>query len=274
MFEGQSAIIFGSARGIGRAIALEFARRGAKLSVADINLEGAQETAALINAAGGSAQALSCDVADLESIRAARDAAASAFGTPSIVMNNVGILIAGSPGDIPLSEWQRVIDVNLMSVARSLDVFLPDLLKAGRGHIVNVASAAGMFPFAASRLPYVASKAAIIGLTECLAIDLIPKGIGVTCLCPGPVVTSIAHNLKNWSPNSPMQGPGAHYTFRQPEEVGPLLADAMEAGKVMVATHEAMWEDYRRHAEDPNGFVANKIAEFARGEIGIPAMPG
>ena len=273
MFERQSAIVFGAAKGIGRASAMEFARRGARVSVADINLAGAEETAAAIIEAGGTAKALACDVADLGSMQAARDAAAKAFGTPTIVMNNVGILVAGSPGDIPLSEWQRIIDVNLMSVARSLDVFLPDLLEGGRGHIVNVASAAALFPYAPSRLPYVASKSAIIGISESLAIHLKPKGIGVTCLCPGPVVTNIADNVKNWSPGAPMQGPGSHYSLKNPAEVGPLLADAMEQGQVMVVTHENLWADYRRHAANPDQFIAEKIAEFARGEIGSPAWP-
>jgi short-subunit dehydrogenase len=105
---------------------------------------------------------------------------------PDIVMNNVGAIMNGNPEDVPIGEWERIISLNLMSVVRSNAVWLPKLLARGRGHIVNTASFAGLFPYATSRMPYVVSKAGVIALSESLALYLHPQGIRVSCLCPGP----------------------------------------------------------------------------------------
>ena len=99
-------------------------------------------------------------------------------------MNNVGVLAMGPPESLPDEAWRRVLEVNLMSVARSNRVFLPLLIEQGRGHVVNTASASGLLAYGFDRLPYVASKHAVVGITEALALYLAPKGIGVTCLCP------------------------------------------------------------------------------------------
>ena len=94
-----------------------------------------------------------------------------------------------------MDVWQRTIDVNLLSVVRSFHVFLPILLEQGSGHIVNTASTAGLFAYAFERLPYTATKAAVVGVSEALALYLRPKGIGVSCLCPGPVATNIGEQI-------------------------------------------------------------------------------
>src|SRR3546814_10577705 len=106
-----------------------------------------------------------------------------------IIMNNIATVSCGLPEDIPVEEWQRAFDVNLMSIVRSNHVFLPLFIAQGEGHIINTASVDGLFGFGYDRLPYAASKAAVVTLSEGLALYLRPKGIGVTCLCPGPVAT-------------------------------------------------------------------------------------
>ena len=92
---------------------------------------------------------------------------------------------------MPDEAWIRTIDINLLSIARSNRVFLPLLIEQGRGHVINTASASGLLGYGFDRLPYVATKHAIVGLSEALAIYLGPKGIGVTCLCPSGVITNI-----------------------------------------------------------------------------------
>src|SRR3546814_5305552 len=109
------------------------------------------------------------------------------FGAVHIIMNNIAAVSCGLPEDIPVEEWQRAFDVNLMSIVRSNHVFLPLFIAQGEGHIINTASVDGLFGFGYDRLPYAASKAAVVTLSEGLALYLRPKGIGVTCLCPGPV---------------------------------------------------------------------------------------
>jgi NAD(P)-dependent dehydrogenase (short-subunit alcohol dehydrogenase family) len=105
----KAALIFGAAQGIGRAVAPEFARRGARLAIADINEAGAEETAAFIAAAAGKATALACDVTSEQSVRDAARQAEDRLGPVDILMNNVGVILDGNPEDIPTSEWRRIM---------------------------------------------------------------------------------------------------------------------------------------------------------------------
>ena len=114
-------------------------------------------------------------------------------------MNNVGVILSGNPEDIPLAEWQRIVNLNLFSAVRSLEVFLPKMIARRSGYIVNTASFAGLYPYAANRIPYVASKAAVIAMSESLALHLLPQGVRVSCLCPGPVMTRVMEGMKTWS---------------------------------------------------------------------------
>ena len=101
----------------------------------------------------------------------------------------------------------RVVDINLMSVVRSLTVFLPSLLGQGSGHIVNTASTAGLFPYGYDRLPYTTTKHAIVGLSESLAVYLRPRGIGVSCFCPAGVMTNIVEQITFYGEPRPPRGP-------------------------------------------------------------------
>lgn len=269
-FANKYALIYGAARGIGQAVALEFARRGAQVAIADIDLAGAEETAAEIVKLGGNAIGLACDVTNEESVRAVATAAEQRLGAIDIVMNNVGVIISGNPEDIPLSEWQRILNLNLMSVIHSIGVFLPKMLARGGGYIVNTASFAGLYPYAMNRMPYVASKAAVVALSESLSLYLLPKGIRVSCLCPGPVMTRVMEGMKTWSTNAPMPGPGVQYTLKTAEEAAVILADGMRDGRIIIPTDEKVWEAMQRHAESPDNFIHEKIAEFARGDWGRP----
>ena len=269
-FAGQRALIYGAAKGIGQAVALEFARRGANVAVADIDIEAAEATAAQIRAVGREAVAVRCDVTDDADVARGGAAAEAALGEADIVMNNVGGIIGGDPQDIPLDEWRRLIDLNLMSVIRGQQAFLPKMLARGDGYLVNTASFAGLYPYAVSRLPYAASKAAVIALTEGLALYAEPRGVRVSCLCPGPVKTGIGANMKNWTPDGPMRGPGRQYQFVTPAECATILADGMERGRLIIPTDEQVWEDIRSHAASPDDFVRRKIAIEASGDFGLP----
>ncbi len=270
MFEGKRALIYGGAKGIGAAVAREFARRGAQVAIADIDSEGAGETAAEIVAGGGQATGIACDVTSDQSVSDAAAEAERYLGDVDIVMNNVGAILSGNPEDIPVEEWQRILDLNFMSAVRSNQIFLPKMLARGSGHIVNTASFAGLYPYAANRMPYVASKAAIVALSESLALYLIPQGIRVSCFCPGPVITGVMNTMKTWSENVAMRGPGARFAPIMPDASAAILADAMEEERIIVPTHEAVWELLRDHADSPDRFIRGKIDEFARGDAGLP----
>lgn len=272
-FAGRTALVIGGGLNIGRAVALEFAARGARLAVADLNFAGAEETAVLIRAAGGEAIAFACDVASDAAVRACIDGAEGALGPLDIVMNNAGILSGGNPEDIPVTAWQQMMDINFFGMVRAIDVVLPRMMARGRGHIVNTASFAGLYPFATSRIHYAASKAAVVSLSENLALYGLPKGIRVSCLCPGPVMTTSVNGMKHWSEDYTMRAPGSHLFVKSQAETARILADGMAAGKIIIPTHDEVWDTLRQRAASPDAYIHAKSAEFESGDSGRPQMP-
>ena len=273
-FFGANALIFGSAKGIGKGMALEWARRGARVAIGDVDSDAARETAAEIEAAGGIAIAVEADVTSDNSMSAAVGKAEAALGEIDIVMNNVGAALTGHPQDIPLDEWRRITELNYFGTLRSLALFIPKLIARGRGHIVNTASFAGLYPYAISRIPYAAAKAAVISLSENLAIYLEPQGIRATCMIPGPVITDIMGTMKSWSDDCVLVGPGSEFALIMPQDAAITLSDGMRDGRILVPTHEAVWDTLRQRSNSPDSFIRAKIAGYASGDLGRPALPG
>jgi NAD(P)-dependent dehydrogenase (short-subunit alcohol dehydrogenase family) len=272
-FANSTAIVFGGGRNIGRAVVLEFARRGAHLAIADLDFAGAEETAQLVKAMGRKACALRCDVGNDTSVLEAADEAERQLGQLDIVMNNAGILSGGNPEDIPVAAWQQMMNINFFGMVRSIEVFLPRMLSRGSGYIVNTASFAGLYPFASSRIHYAASKAAVVSMSENLALYLMPKGIRVSCLCPGPVMTTSAQSMKHYSTDYVMRAPGSHLVLKSQEETARILADGMRDGRIIIPTHEELWETLRSRAASPDGFIRDKNAQFEAGDSGRPIVP-
>ena len=272
IFAARHALIIGAGQNIGRRVAQEFARRGARVSVADISHEGAEATAALIREAGGEAVGLACNVTDDASVLACIDAAEAALGPIDIHMNNAGILSGGNPEDIPMAEWQRMFDVNLFGMVRANNIIVPRMLARGSGHIVNTASFAGFYPFAASRVHYAACKAAVRSMSENLALYLMPLGVKVTCLLPGPVMTTSPDAMKHFTESYTMRAPGSHLFVMSQQETARVLADGMEAGRILIPTHEEGWDSFREYAANPDAWIAKKNAEYLAGDPGKPGI--
>lgn len=272
-FAGKSALVIGGGKNIGRAVVLEFARRGARVAVADLDGQAAEETAAMIRAMGGEACSMPCDVTSEDSILAAANEAEGILGPADIVMNNAGILSGGNPEDIPVAAWQQMMDVNFFGMVRSIEVFLPRMQARGSGHIVNTASFAGLYPFATSRIHYAASKAAVVSMSENLALYCMPQGIRVSCLCPGPVMTTSVQGMKHWSENYTMRAPGSHLFVKSQEETARILADGMRDGRIIIPTHDELWETLSQRAASPDAYIRAKHAEFEAGDSGRPGMP-
>src|SRR5246127_2154398 len=168
------AVITGAASGIGRATACALAGRGAHIVAVDRDADGLASLAATLSDRDAAVLPQRADVSDPGVFDGIRDAALRRFGRVDIVVNNVGVLTNGLPEDTPGTEWQRLLDVNLMSLVRSNAAFLPLLLGQGSGHLVNTASFAGLFTYSYDRLPYAATKAAVVQISEGLAIYLRP----------------------------------------------------------------------------------------------------
>ncbi|HUD30922.1 MAG TPA: SDR family oxidoreductase [Novosphingobium sp.] len=271
-FEGKTALVIGAGQNIGRQIAREWARRGARVAVADISRDGAMETAELLRGIGVESIGLRCDVTDEASVQETIDAAEAALGPLDIHMNNAGILSGGNPEDIPIGEWQRMFDVNLFGMVRANNVVVPRMMARGSGHIVNTASFAGLYPFAASRVHYAASKAAVLSMSQNLALYLMQFGIKVSCLCPGPVMTTSPDAMKHFSEDYVMRAPGSHLFVKSQPETARILSDAMEQGRIVVPTHEEAWETLEEVAAGPDAFIARKHAEFVAGDPGKPGI--
>jgi len=270
-FEHKNALLIGAGRNIGRAIALEFAHRGARVAVADLDPAAARETARQVLASGREAIGIGCDVRSESSIAEAVAEAERFLGRIDILVNNAGILHSGNPEDFPPAEWERVFDCNFFGAVRANAVVLPKMLAGGQGYIVNTASFAGLYPYATNRVPYAASKAALISMSENLALHLLPLGIRVSCLCPGPTMTTATAGMKPWSQNVIMRGPGKELIISSQEDVARNLADGMCAGRIVILTHDEGWETLRQHAASPDDFIRGKCEEFSRGDSGLPA---
>lgn len=271
-FSGKTALIIGAGQNIGRRVAQEWARRGARVAVADIDQAGAEETAEILREAGAESIGLHCNVTDDASVLACIDAAETALGPLDLHMNNAGILSGGNPEDIPISEWQRMFDVNLFGMVRANNILVPRMIERGRGHIVNTASFAGFYPFAASRVHYAACKAGVLSMSENLALYLMPLGVKVSCLIPGPVMTTSIGSMKEFSENYTMRAPGSDLWVKSQQETARILSDGMEAGRILIPTHNEGWETIRERAADPDAFLAKKNAEYLSGDPGKPGI--
>ncbi len=260
---GRVALITGGGSGIGRGTVLALVGEGAHVAVADIDGERAAAVAAEAAERGPECIGLTLDVNRQEDFDAARDAMLARFGRVDIVMNNVGVIAAGLPQYIPMSEWERIVSTNLLSFVRSNGTFLPLLLEQGSGHLVNTASTAGLFAYAYERLPYSATKAGVIAISEALALYLRPQGVGITCLCPGPVSTNIGQQVKFHGPPVAMRGPGRDLAPLAPELVGEQVVAAIKANQFLLLTHPELHDVLVARAEDPEAFLAGQIARIA-----------
>jgi NAD(P)-dependent dehydrogenase (short-subunit alcohol dehydrogenase family) len=183
------SVITGAGSGFGRALALELAGRGSRLTLSDVNLQAVEETAQLAESAGAKGvRALRCDVTKIEDIEAL---AAAAEPPIDLVVNNAGVSSGGRIGELPVKDWRWTIDVDLFGVIHGCHVFVPMLRAQGHGHVLNVASAAGLL--AAPQMgAYNVAKAGVVALSETLSGELVGTKIGVTVLCPTFFQTDIA----------------------------------------------------------------------------------
>ncbi|MBN2027644.1 MAG: SDR family NAD(P)-dependent oxidoreductase [Actinobacteria bacterium] len=194
-FEGRTAIVTGGASGIGRAVGGELARRGALVTLADINAPLVEEAAASLARQGYKARPAALDVSDHEAVRKLVNDTVSEHGRLDYMFNNAGIAVFGETQDFSYDDWHRVIDINLYGVVHGIAAAYPVMVKQGSGHIVNTASLAGLVP-AAGEISYTASKYAIVGVSDTLRAEGKKYGVKSSVVCPGFIRTPIYETCK------------------------------------------------------------------------------
>jgi NAD(P)-dependent dehydrogenase (short-subunit alcohol dehydrogenase family) len=195
------AVVTGGAAGLGRSLCLEIARRRGKVIVADRDLAGAEQTAEQVVALGGHAEVAKCDVSRREQIEHLASLAEEKFGGIDLLINNAGVAVAGTTGEVPLGDWEWIMGVNLWSVIYGCHAFAPRFKKQGAGHILNVASAAGLL-CSPDMAPYNVTKAGVIAISETLFSELRPYHVGVSVLCPTFFKTNIITSARWAGANS------------------------------------------------------------------------
>jgi NAD(P)-dependent dehydrogenase (short-subunit alcohol dehydrogenase family) len=249
------AVVTGGASGIGRALLEALVREGARVVVADIDERAGAAVADEIRKKGGDAIAVRVDVSDRAQVRALADRAFSAFGAVHVLCNNAGVALWGGLERATHRDWQWVLGVNLWGVIHGVEAFVPRMIaqRAG-GHIVNTASMAGLIASQGLGV-YNTSKYAVVGLSETLAKDLRPYGIGVSVLCPMGVATQIrgsernrpAH-LRNDTTATPEPVELIGRTLA-PDAVAEMVIAAIRKNALYVITHDEGLAPLRRRFE-------------------------
>jgi NAD(P)-dependent dehydrogenase (short-subunit alcohol dehydrogenase family) len=237
---GTVAVITGGASGIGRATALELARRGADIVVGDINDKRIEEVRAEVESLGRRYLGVHCDVSKDADVERLRDQALEKMGHVDIAMSNAGVSMLGPAEGLSMQEWDWILQINLYGVIRGARAFIPHMLERGSGYLVNTASVAGLYAYAWDHPTYITAKFGVVGFTEALALYLRPQGIGVSVLCPSLVATNIAETARvggvddfsKWFAEMPNPLEKAMDVAL----VGPIVADAIRDERYLILT--------------------------------------
>lgn len=261
MSSPQRVLITGAGSGLGRALALHFAREGWLVACTDARPKAAAQTFAEIRQAGGGGMCFELDVSSEAQFDAAVAQLDTSWGGLDVLINNAGVATAGTVADSPLTQWQWVLDINLMGCVRGARAAIPLMQRQRRGHIINIASFAGIAnpPALAS---YSVAKAAVIALSETLRLELCHDGIGVTVACPSFFDTALVENSRASGPEDGSTAPQVDSIARRlmqtskvtAEDVARDIYKAMRRKRFMVISHADARARYRMKRLSPELF--------------------
>ncbi|WP_017937878.1 SDR family oxidoreductase [Zestomonas thermotolerans] len=262
-------MITGAGSGLGREIALRWAREGSRLALADINEAGLRETLELVRAVGGDGFTQRCDVRDYSQLVALAESCEARFGGIDIIVNNAGVASGGFFEDLSLEDWDWQLSINLMGVVKGCKAFLP-LLERSKGRIINIASMAALMQGPAMS-NYNVAKAGVLALSESLLVELGQRGIAVHVVCPSFFQTNLLDSYRG--PNPEMK-----------EQIGKLLAgspisaadiaeyiyQAVARGEFLILPHELGRAAWQLKRQNPQAIYAEmaRMAEKMRAKSG------
>lgn len=259
----KRVLITGGASGLGKAMALKYSSHGHHVAIVDLNDERGAETLDQIKPYGADAFYQRCDVRKLEEIENAVAAVKKRWGGIDIMINNAGVA-AGGPFDwVSTEDWEWVMDINFFGVLRGCQACVPTMKAQGSGHLVNIASMAGLLnPPGMSN--YNVSKAAVISLSETLVAELQPWGIGVTCVCPSFFKTNLGESMRSPDKNTAAKLDKLVEGSRElsADDIAAMIYDAVESNQYLLMPHDkgrAAW-DYKCQSLDHHLKAQLKLA--------------
>jgi NAD(P)-dependent dehydrogenase (short-subunit alcohol dehydrogenase family) len=260
---GRVAVVTGGASGIGRACALAMARAGADVVVADVNRARMQEVVAELEGLGRRSLGVPCDVSRDEDVERLAARSIAAMGRVDLLMNNAGVVVGGRFEEVPLAEWDRILQVNLLGPVRGVRAFLPHLLERGSGYLVNTASFAGLVAHNPFTIPYDTTKHGVVGLSAGLALYLKPRGIGVSVVCPGYVRTNLPESYRFHGLDERQQAARLPDRVVEPDDLAQLVVEAVEAERFLVLSQPEHREILIRRMRDVDAHIARQIEALA-----------
>ena len=236
------AVVTGASSGLGRALAVDLARRGASLVVSDVDREGLEETAERSRRHGVRVEVVDCDVRDRDAVFALVAEAEQRLGAVDLIANNAGVAVGGPFDQTSVEDWRWAVDINLWGVIHGCQAVVPKMLAQGRGYIINVASAAGLLS-APGMSAYNVSKAGVVALSETLYAEYKGSGIRTAVVCPTFFKTNIVHtargatsdadrgNILRWMERSKVQAPEVARAAIESVRDGRLYVQPMRDGR-------------------------------------------
>lgn len=191
---GETAIVTGATSGIGEAIAIRFAREGARVAVVGRDPRRGERVVAAIVAAGDQAEFFAAELTDDEAVATLVQRVGDSFGEFGIVVNNAGVSMPGTVVHTTPQQWDAIWRTNVTSTYLLSHYAMPQLLRRGAGSVINISSEAGLKGLK-DRAAYCAAKAAVVGLTKAMAVDHSPQGVRVNCICPGTIETPMISRM-------------------------------------------------------------------------------
>jgi NAD(P)-dependent dehydrogenase (short-subunit alcohol dehydrogenase family) len=267
--DGKTVVITGAASGLGRSMALVLAKKGCRIGIADVNVDGAEETLEMVVQRGGKGETFKLDVSKPEEVEAMAEHFFHRWGGVDLLVNNAGVVSAGFVGDIPLEDWNWIFGINFWGMVYGCHYFIPRFKAQGGGYILNVASAGGLMNMM-EMAPYNTSKAGVISLSETLKWEVSGDNIGITVLCPTFFKT---HLLDTMRYTDEFETEFAHATFEYAkltsDQVAEAAIKAVEKGKLFCIPQSTGRSNWAMKRMSPSSFLSTMAFIYSR-PIGRP----